>query len=284
MFIRVFDPWKGKFCTCPLKYSLSPYTGCEHQCKYCYITTYIPRAFECRPKQNFIKILPKDLAKADTKYPISIANSSDPYPPMEKDLELTRDMLKLFEQYDFKILLVTKSDLVARDIDIIQKLNAVVTMTITTTDVQLAARLEPYAPPPLSRINAVEALIKNDIDCMVRIDPIIPGLNDNPTKLIEKLSEIGVTTITSSTYKARSDSLKRMIDTFPEHQEQFERLYLEESEFINRSRYLPKKMRYEIMETVSELADEHGMEFAMCREGFQRLQAAKSCDGSHLLE
>lgn len=284
MFIRVFDPWKGKFCTCPLKYSLAPYTGCEHQCKYCYITTYIPRAFECRPKQNFIKILPKDLAKADTKYPISIANSSDPYPPMERDLELTRDMLKLFEQYDFKILLVTKSDLVARDIDILQKLNAVVTMTITTTNVQLASRLEPYAPPPLTRIKAVEALIKNDIDCMVRIDPIIPGLNDDPTKLIEKLSEIGVATITSSTYKARSDSLKRMIATFPEHKEQLERLYLEESEFINRSRYLPKKMRYEIMENVSELADEHGMEFAMCREGFQRLQTAKSCDGSHLLE
>ncbi len=267
-----------------MKYSLSPYTGCEHKCKYCYITTYIPRAFECRSKQNFIKLLPKDLEKADPKYPISIANSSDPYPPMERKLKLTREMLNLLRDYDFKVLLVTKSDLVARDIDILQKLNVVVTMTITTSDPALATKLEPNAPPPKARLMAVETLIKNKINCMVRIDPIIPGSNEYPRELMEKLSNIGVNTITSSTYKARSDSLRRVMAALTDQRELLERLYLVNSEFINRSRYLPKEMRFEIMSEIRDLADEFGMEFAMCREGFQRLQTARSCDGSHLLK
>lgn len=282
MFLRVFDPWKGKLCTCPKKYSLSPYTGCGHQCRYCYITTYIPQAFECRAKQNFIKHLPKELDKADPKYPISIANSSDPYPPMELDLGLTRKMLKLFQDYDFKILVVTKSDIVTRDIDLFKRLNAVVTITITTHDPVLAMKLEPNAPSPEARIGAVETLLKHKIQCMVRIDPIIPGVNEDPTELIQKLSDIGLNTITSSTYKARPDSLKRMAASFPEHKNLFKSLYLDNPEFINRSRYLPKDMRYEIMKKVRNVANEHDIEFGMCREDFPDLQTSKSCDGSHL--
>ena len=284
MFLRIFDPWKGKFCTCPIKYSLSPYTGCAHQCRYCYITTYIPRAFECRPKPNFLKVLPNDLEKADRNLPISIANSSDPYPPMEQDLELTRGTLKIFNEYDFKILIVTKSGLVSRDIDLLRNLNVVVTMTITTLAPKLAARLEPNAPEPASRIKGLERLIANNIKCMVRIDPIIPDLNDDPADLVQVLSELGVKNITSSTYKARSDSLTRMIAAFPEHKKLFENLYLERSEYINRSRYLPEDMRFQLMSNVKRIVEDHGMEFGMCREGFPRLQTAKSCDGSHLLD
>jgi DNA repair photolyase len=282
MFLRVFDPWKGKLCTCPKKYSLSPYTGCDHQCRYCYITTYIPKAFECRAKQNFVKYLPKELDKADPKYPISIANSSDPYPPIELDLGLTRKMLKLFQNYDFKLLIVTKSDIVTRDIELLKCLNVVVAMTITTHDPVLAAKLEPNAPGPEARIGAVETLIKNKIQCMVRIDPIIPGVNEDPTELIQKLSQVDLTTITSSTYKARPDSLKRMIASFPEHKNLFKSFYLDDPEFINRSRYLPKEKRFDLMSKIKNIAHEYDIEFGMCREGFPTLQTSKSCDGSHL--
>jgi len=282
MFLRVFDPWKGKLCTCSKKYSLSPYTGCEHQCRYCYITTYIPRAFECRAKDNFIKYLPKELAKADPKYPISIANSSDPYPPKELELGITHKMLKLFQNYDFKILLVTKSDIVTRDIELLKQLNVVVTMTITTDDPVLASRLEPNAPEPDARVEAVGSLIRNNIPTMVRIDPIIPGVNEDPTRLVEMLSETGLTTITSSTYKARPDSLKRMVASFPEHNAQFEELYSKNAEFINRARYLSQDKRYEMMKKIRDIATDLGMEFGMCREGFPDLQTSKSCDGTHL--
>jgi DNA repair photolyase len=279
----MFDPWKGKLCTCNKKYSLSPYTGCEHRCRYCYITTYIPRAFECRPKHNFIKQVSKELERADPKYPISIANSSDPYPPIELDLGLTRKLLKQFQNHNFKILLVTKSDIVRRDIDLLKRLNVVVTVTITTHDSALAAKLEPNAPSPLARIEAVQSLIENGIGCMVRIDPIIPGVNENPIELVQKLCAIGLTSLTSSTYKARPDSLKRMISCFPEHKIIFEELYKKNPEFINRSRYLPQGKRYQLMCNIKKLADEYDIEFGLCREGFPALQTAKSCDGTHLL-
>ena len=129
-YLRRFDPWKGKFCTCRPKYSLAPYTCCDHKCLYCYITRYIPQAFNCRPKQNFIRKLPRDLEKADINIPISISNSSDPYPTIEKELKITRKMLKILGEFDFRILLVTKSDLFLRDLDILTTNNAAITRLI----------------------------------------------------------------------------------------------------------------------------------------------------------
>ncbi|MDI6639569.1 MAG: hypothetical protein QMD78_01965, partial [Methanocellales archaeon] len=87
--IRKFDPWGDPLCTCPPKYSFSPYTGCSHRCAYCYITSYIPNAFNCRPKKDLLKRVKKDVSKVDLAIPISISNSSDPYPPEEKDVLLT---------------------------------------------------------------------------------------------------------------------------------------------------------------------------------------------------
>jgi DNA repair photolyase len=201
---------------------------------------------------------------------------------MEMELGLTRKLLKLFQNYEFKILLVTKSDIVIRDIELLKRLNVVVTITITTPDPVLAAKLEPNAPSPSARIEAVNNLIDNEIRCMVRIDPIIPGINEKPVELVQRLSDIGLTTITSSTYKARPDSLKRMASCFPEHKTLFDDLYQKQSEFINRSRYLPRDKRHELMSNISKLASELNMEFGLCREGFPDLQTSGSCDGSHL--
>ena len=147
-YLRRFDPWKGKYCSCGPKYSLAPYTGCDHGCLYCYITTYIPDAFNCRPKRDFIRILERELRKADNSIPVSISNSSDPYPTLESKHKLTRAALGLLNEYTFKVLLVTKSDIVLRDLDLITAGNTAVTMTINTVDDALARRLEPGAPPP----------------------------------------------------------------------------------------------------------------------------------------
>ena len=114
-YLRRFDPWNGKYCTCKEKYSLAPYTGCDHRCLYCYITTYIPHAFDCGPKSDFIKNLPRDLRKADNNIPILIANSADPYPTIEKKLKSTRKSLKILYRFNFPVLLVTKSDIFLRD-------------------------------------------------------------------------------------------------------------------------------------------------------------------------
>ena len=282
-YLRMFDPWKGKFCSCKPKYSLAPYTGCDHKCLYCYISTYILDAFNCRLKADLLKKLPNDLKKADNKIPVSISNSSDPYPTIEKKHGLTRNVLELLTAHEFKVLLVTKSDMVLRDLDIIIKHNIAVTMTINTNDDALARRLEPGAPPPSKRLRAVGELLTQGVPVMVRVDPIIPGLNNDVEPLMQKLNELGVKYITTSTYKARKDSLIRIFSEFPELREKFTQLYLQDGQYINNSYYMPKPERKRIMENVCECAQEYGIKFNMCREGLTLPRTAPSCDGAHLL-
>ncbi len=282
-YLSRFDPWSGKFCTCKPKYSLAPYTGCDHRCLYCYITTYIPHAFQCRPKQNFIKHLPEDLRKADKSIPISIANSSDPYPTIERDLGLTRETLKLLGEYSFKVLLVTKSDIILRDLDIISNDGFAVTVTINTIDDALAGKYEPNAPAPSKRITMVEQLVSKGKSVMVRVDPIIPGVNEDVGSLLKELSDVGVKYITTSTYKARQDSLKRLSTTFPDLSKILEEKYQKNGEYVNRSWYLPKPERERIMKNVYQLAKKDGLGFNMCREGVSEPRTSPSCDGVHLL-
>ena len=132
MLITPFDPWKGKLCTCPKKYSFSPYTGCSHACIYCYITSYIPNAFNARLKKDLFRRLKKELHKVDTY--ISMSNSSDPYTPEEEKLKATRKCLHIFKENRVATLIITKSHLVARDIDLLSKMKVAVSISITTLD------------------------------------------------------------------------------------------------------------------------------------------------------
>ena len=282
-FLRLFDPWSGKYCTCLVKYSLAPYTGYDHRCQYCYVTSYIKNAFHCRPKVDFTKYLPNDLKKADNSIPISISNSSDPYPTIEKKNKLTQKTLKILTDANFKILLVTKSDIILRDLDLLSGNNIAVTFTINTHDNVLAKRLEPNAPAPSKRLYAVGELITHSVPVMVRVDPIIPGLNEDVEPLLNELRELGVKYITTSTYKARKDSLSRIINAFPELEETLTHKYLDSGEFTNRSWYLPKEERERIMKNVYGYAQKLGLGFNMCREGLTLPRTSPSCDGGHLL-
>ncbi|MEM2640396.1 MAG: radical SAM protein [Candidatus Bathyarchaeia archaeon] len=284
--LRLFDPWRNPMCTCPPKYSLSPYTGCGHMCRYCYITSYIRDGFKPRVKENFISKLLIDLRKIDRSIPISISNSSDPYTPQEYGLKITRETLRILASRGFKVIVLTKSDMVVRDIDILRRGMFTVSMTVTTIDDRIASVLEPYAPPPLSRIKALEMLTSMGIPCSARIDPIIPGVNDDPrslVKLISRLAEIGVRHIASSTYKAKPDNFRRMIEALPEKSTLLRRLYYDEGYIIHGVRYLPSKLRLDYMRMVKEIVESYGMTFSSCREGFRELQSSPTCDGTHLI-
>ncbi|MEM3712595.1 MAG: radical SAM protein [Thermoproteota archaeon] len=283
--ITPFDPWRGRMCTCPEKYSFSPYTGCGHKCAYCYITSYIPRAFQPRAKSFTILQLERELKRLDKNKPISIANSSDPYTPGEMRNLLMREALTVFVRNSLKLLIVTKSDIVVRDIDILSKGKVCVSITITTLEEKIAKRLEPNTPVPLRRLKALKVLNNAGIPTLVRLDPIIPGINDDTRSirmLIKAAYEAGVRQVTTSTYKARPDSLSRVVSAFPELKEKLETLY-SEGERINRSMYLPEKLRRELILKVREAAQEFSIDFATCREGFFELHTAKTCDGSHML-
>jgi len=284
--IKVFDPWRSPLCTCPLKYSLHPYTGCTHQCIYCYASSYI-RVRRSTPKKEFILKLRRDLRKVNPLIPITLSTSSDPYPPEEEKYKLTRKTLELLVPKGLKILIVTKGTIITRDLDIIAKGNVAVTMTITTISDYLARKLEPNAPPPSKRIEALRALVEHKVPVGVRIDPIIPYINDDLhdlRKLIKELRDIGVEFIITSTYKAKPDNLKRMVNAFPDLREKFYELYMVKGVKIHGYMYLPQEIRIKILKKVIDLAREYNMKYSVCREGLGReFITAPTCDGTHLI-
>ncbi len=283
--IRPFDPWRGRLCTCPPKFSFDPYTGCEHGCLYCYASSYIRRFYECRPKRDLVKIVRRDLGKLPRNALISMSNSSDPYTPMESHMMLTRRCLQEFlSRPDLRLLVITKSDLVARDADLLGGIRSAVTITITTLDHDLARRLEPNAPPPSRRLDALEKLSRAGIPVGVRLDPIIPFLNDGDIEqLLKEVKNAGAIHVTSSTFKPRLDGWRRMEQAFPEACRKLKPLYFEQGERIGRSYYLPRALRFRLIKRVYEECRRLGLSFACCREGFPELNTAGSCDGSHLI-
>lgn len=282
--IRDFDPWGDPLCTCPKKYGFNPYTGCPYRCRYCYITSYIPRAFECRPKKNLIARVERDLKHIDKRRVISMSNSSDPYPPHEEKMKLTRSCLKIFSHHGCRLLVVTKSDLVARDADLLRRMRSAVSITITTLDLNLSRKLEPNAPSPQRRLETIEKLVKDGIPVALRLDPIFPSLNEEVENLVQAAAERGIKHVTSSTFKPRPDSWKRMCETFPEIMEKLKPLYFRQGGRHRNCWYLPRAIRRELMNRVKRACEKLGLTFAPCREGFNDLITASSCDGSHLTQ
>jgi len=274
VLITPFDPWKSKLCTCPKKYSFSPYTGCSHACTYCYITSYIPNAFHARLKKDLFKRLKKEVNKIDKRIYISMSNSSDPYTPEEKELQATRRCLKIFKENGIRLLIITKSDLVKRDIDLLAEMKASVSITLTSLDDKKIAKIERKAPPPSRRLVALEEMHSNGIPCSIRLDPIIPSLNDYEIEEIVKEASKYCSHVVTSTVKPRTDSLKRLSAVVP----YFKEVKLER---IGNSYYLPRNLRFNLLNKVEKACKKYGMTFATCREGYPF--KAKTCDGSHLI-
>lgn len=213
---------------------------------------------------------------------MSIANSSDPYPRLESEQCLTRMCLAILIQSNCRIQVITKSTLVARDVDLLSKAPCTVALTITTDDDDLAKLIEPHAPSSTERLKTVEALISNGVPVSVRIDPVIPFVNDNPKSLIATLASIGVKHVTSSTYKIKRDNWQRFAVAMPVTAEKLKSLYFDEGEKVGGYTFLAKSLRLKLMSTVRSVAMEKGLKFGVCRENLSQLNTAP-CDGSWLL-
>ncbi|RQW78435.1 MAG: radical SAM protein [Methanothrix sp.] len=282
MILKPFDPWKNQLCTCPSKLSLNPYTGCTHGCLYCYATSYIPRFLECRPKADLLRNLAREAARVKPGILVALSNSSDPYPAMERDLNLSRGCLQILWERNLAVQMVTKSNLVVKDADLLSGMRATVAVTVTTLDRTIAEKLENGAPSPKRRLEAIRILAEHEIPVSARIDPIIPGINDQDIgEVVHAVCEAGAKHITSSTYKARSDSLKRICTVFPDVEVRLKVLYRKEGRIAG-SLYLPVEMRRNLMSEVEQMALAENVTFSSCREGFAAKGGVK-CDGSHLV-
>ena len=279
--ITRFDPWQSSLCTCPPKLTLNPYTGCSHNCVYCYATSYTPHFAACKPKKELLKHVEKEAAKLKGET-VSIANSSDPYPRSEAELGLTRKCLQILARSNCRIQLVTKSSLVTRDIDVLANVPCTVALTITTDNEATAKLIEPQAPSPSERLKAVETLVGKGVPVSVRVDPILPRVNDNPARLIATLASLGVKHVTASTYKVKRDNWLRFAAAMPSVAEKLKPLYFQKGERVGGSLLLPVDLRLKLMINIRTLTVNAGMKFGVCRENLKQLNTA-ACDGSWLL-
>ncbi|MCF7874330.1 MAG: DUF1848 family protein [Candidatus Omnitrophica bacterium] len=279
--IKPFDPWQNSLCSCPPKYSLSAYTGCAHGCIYCYASSYIPKFYQPRPKKDFIKRLRKDAPKIPPGSTIAISNSSDPYQPLEEELKLTHQLLNVLKAYDLKINLITKSNLILKDLNLLKKIKKIlITVSLTSLDDSLSKKLEPNCPPTSKRLEAIKK-ISESMPVAIRYDPLIYPLNTkNIGKMIQEIKKAGARQIITSTYKAKTDNFKRMKQIFPEFDSLWEKLYKKEGSKISNYFYLQEKMRKDLIEKVQKETLKLGLQFSSCREGFQNLNTA-NCDGTN---
>jgi DNA repair photolyase len=172
--------------------SINPYRGCEFGCHYCYARythEYMelrePHAFEQQVymKENAAWLLRQELRNLRAGEAIAIGTATDPYQPIERDAQITRSLLEvLATQQDLRIGVVTKSTLVVRDIELLQRIaehnSITLNLTITTLDTRLARILEPRAPRPDLRLNALEQLRRAGLRAGVLCCPLLPGITD----------------------------------------------------------------------------------------------------------
>jgi DNA repair photolyase len=197
-----------------LAYSINPYRGCEFGCKYCYarythefmapkaaadsvenanlaaMDFRNPLAFErlIFLKENAAWLLEQELKKINPAEEIALGTATDPYQPIERKARITRSLLEVFARKSgYRLGIVTKSRLIERDIDLLAEIarhnTLVVHVTITTPDTELARLLEPRAPRPDLRFQAVRRLREAGIIAGVFGSPLLPGITDNEEAL-----------------------------------------------------------------------------------------------------
>ena len=149
--------------------------------------------------ENALSLLENGLKHKRKKCMIQMGSMCDPYMPLEKELKHVQKALELIEQYHFGVTLITKSDLILRDLELLKKINqqtkCVVQMTLTTFDENLCQKLEPGVCTTQRRIEVLKELHKNGIPTIVWLTPILPFINDsqeNILKILEECHEAGV--------------------------------------------------------------------------------------------
>jgi DNA repair photolyase len=175
----------------PFTHAINPYRGCEFACRYCY-ARYTHEFLELGTaefdrkiyfKENGPWLLEQELKRLKPGTEIALGTATDPYQPLERKMGITRSLLEVFARHGgFKLGIVTKSALVTRDIDVLQEVARVnqltVSITVTTMDRNLARILEPRAPRPDLRIQAIREMRRAGIRAGVMCSPLMPGITD----------------------------------------------------------------------------------------------------------
>ena len=239
----------------PFDWTINPYRGCEFGCTYCFarythnffdLTGW--KAFESKIffKQNAATVLRRELKKRSLKgRRITIGTVTDPYQPAEREYQITRALLEVFNQVEgLDLSITTKSPLILRDLDLLTELDkrhtVRVNVTLTTVDPVLARRTEVRAPTPGARLRAIEGLSQEGIATYVFCMPIMPEINSSEETLwplLTRARDHGALDVTASPLFLKREAKARFM---PWLQEEFPGLVpLYRQLFGNRSRLEP---------------------------------------------
>jgi DNA repair photolyase len=190
--VRQPDPWFG------LRYNMNLYRGCQHRCIYCDSRSECYRIDhfddEILVKANAIPLLRGELASKRQRGTIGLGSMNDPYMPLEAETRLTRQALEVIAEFRFPVHIITKSDQVLRDVDLLQRIArsyASVSFTVTTADDDLAAKVEPGAPRPSARFAAMRTLARAGVQTGVTMMPILPLIEDTEENIVGIVDEAG---------------------------------------------------------------------------------------------
>lgn len=180
-------------------YTLNPYTGCSFGCNYCYAAFFARSSNDkdnwgkwLKVKENALILLQKKRKKPLIDKTIYLSSVTDPYQPIEKQLELTRSILKeLLEFHQVRLVIQTRSPLVTRDIDLLKKFDIVqVNMTVTTDSEEVRKAFEPLCPSNKVRLKAIKEIQENDIQACITMTPLLPIKNANT--FADSLKQTGI--------------------------------------------------------------------------------------------
>ncbi len=183
-----------------IRYTMNLYRGCQYGCIYCdsRSTCYgIENFSDILIKENALELLEWELRSKRKKGTVGTGSMNDPYMPIEKKMQLTRGALVLIKKYRFGIHVITKSDMVVRDIDLLQEISkvyAAVSLTITAADDKLSTQIEPRAPVSSKRFDALKKLSAEGIYTGIVLTPILPYITDtkeNIEEIVIKAKEAG---------------------------------------------------------------------------------------------
>jgi DNA repair photolyase len=230
----------------PFRWSLNPYTGCVHQCTFCYVRAFELRAgrpadgrygTRIRVKPNLLEVLRRELARRSWRQEeVAVGTATDPYQPAEGHYRLTRGAIQALAASRTPFGLITRGPLIVRDVDVladaVAQVEVTVNVSIPTLDDRMWRTTEPGTAHPRQRLRAVRRLADAGIRVGVGMAPILPGLSDQPDQLREVVlaaREAGAAFLWWNALNLRPGTrehfMERLAEDWPEQLDRYERLY-----------------------------------------------------------
>jgi DNA repair photolyase len=257
----------------PFSWQINPYRGCEFACKYCY-ARYTHEFMEMRDGLDFERkiyvkkhagwLLRQELKQVRAGQSIAIGTATDPYQPAERKFGVTRAIMEELSRHQgLSLGMVTKSDLILRDLELLRVIAAKnrlrIHVTITTTDANLARILEPRAPRPDLRLSAVQKLMAAGIQTSVNCAPVLPGITDSPRDLesvVRASAEAGALSVAAIPLFLKPCSEKIFMPFLQEHFPHLVSLY--KARYADRA-FLPVEYSKRISALVKRLCRQYGI-------------------------